>query len=174
MALTKPSGKMVTPIVMGTMQASTSGTSIDFTSIPAGVKKITVLFDGVSSDSTGHCQIQIGDSGGLEASGYVSMTSAVINAGASASIVSTTSFQLIGGAASRKLYGVITLALVDAASFRWAASGNVYLWADGTVTNDYMMALAGSKSLSAELDRISLVLSAGNYDAGSINIQYEF
>ena len=34
----------------GTTQASTSGTSIDFTSIPSWVKRVTILFNGTSTN----------------------------------------------------------------------------------------------------------------------------
>src|SRR3990167_6478732 len=59
-------------ITLGTEQASTSGTAIDFTGIPSGVKRITVMLFGVSTNSTSNYLIQIGDSGGIETSGYVS------------------------------------------------------------------------------------------------------
>jgi len=36
-----------TNIVQGTSQASTSGTTIDFTNIPSWVKRVTILFAGV-------------------------------------------------------------------------------------------------------------------------------
>ena len=48
------------PLVSGTSQASTSGTSIDFTSIPSWVKRITVMFNGVSTNGTSNLQIQLG------------------------------------------------------------------------------------------------------------------
>ena len=59
-------------LVSGTAVASTSGTSIDFTSIPAGVRRITVMFRGVSVSGTSSILIQLGDSGGIETTGYVS------------------------------------------------------------------------------------------------------
>jgi hypothetical protein len=59
----------------GTAVASTSGTSIDFTSIPAWVKKITVMFDRVSTNGTSFVQVQLGTSGGFVITGYVSAAS---------------------------------------------------------------------------------------------------
>ena len=47
-------------LVSGTAVASTSGTSIDFTGIPSWVKRITVMFNGVSTSGTSFKQIQIG------------------------------------------------------------------------------------------------------------------
>jgi hypothetical protein len=55
-------------IKSGTAVASTSGTSIDFTSIPSWVKRVTVMFNGVSTNGTSNLQIQIGISTGVETS----------------------------------------------------------------------------------------------------------
>ena len=57
--------------VMGTVTATTSGTTKDFTSIPAGVKEIVMSFQGMSTNGTGDYLLQLGDSGGIETSGYV-------------------------------------------------------------------------------------------------------
>ena len=56
-------GSTLTPtakIVSGTVQATTSGTSITFSSIPSWVKRITVMFQGVSTSGTSISQIQVG------------------------------------------------------------------------------------------------------------------
>jgi hypothetical protein len=45
---------------------STSGTSIDFTSLPAWIKRITVMLVGVSTNGTSDYSRQIGTSGGIE------------------------------------------------------------------------------------------------------------
>jgi hypothetical protein len=58
-------------IVLATAQASTSGTSIDFTGIPAGAKRITVMFSGVSLSGSASYLFQLGDAGGFETTGYV-------------------------------------------------------------------------------------------------------
>jgi len=58
-------------IVSGTA-ATVSGTSVDFTGIPSWVKRITVMFIGVSTSGTSNILVQLGDSGGVETTGYVS------------------------------------------------------------------------------------------------------
>ena len=58
---TLPAGTNV--ISAGTSVASTSGTSIDFTSIPSWVKRITVILNGVSTNGGDVPQIQLGTSG---------------------------------------------------------------------------------------------------------------
>ena len=71
----------------GTAVASTSGTSIDFTGLPDWVKRITVMFSGVSTNGTSNYIIQIG-AGSITSTGYVS----VANNGAGGS---TTSMRLL-------------------------------------------------------------------------------
>jgi hypothetical protein len=58
-------------ITSGTAVASTSGVSIDFTSIPSWVKRITVMFSGVSTNGTSPLQVQLGTSGGVDATSYI-------------------------------------------------------------------------------------------------------
>jgi hypothetical protein len=68
----RASGEALAPsggITIGT-PVSASGTAVDFTSIPSGTKRITVSFSGVSTNATSLYRIQIGDSGGIETSGY--------------------------------------------------------------------------------------------------------
>jgi hypothetical protein len=56
---------------LATAVATTSGTSIDYTGLPAWVKKITVSFQGVSTNSTSLWLLQLGTSGGVTTSGYL-------------------------------------------------------------------------------------------------------
>lgn len=83
-------------ITQGTAVASTSGTSIDFTGIPSWVKRLTVMFSGVSTNGISLIQVQIGDSGGIETTSYASggWTANTTNAN------STTGFIIHGANAS--------------------------------------------------------------------------
>jgi len=58
-------------ITLTAEQATTSTTAIDFTGIPVGVKRITVMLDGVSTDGSSVLGVQLGDTDGFETSGYV-------------------------------------------------------------------------------------------------------
>jgi len=64
-------------MVTSTAQNTTSGTSIDFLSIPSWVRRITVMLNGVSTSGTSRQQIQLGVSGTPETSSYTTMTSLV-------------------------------------------------------------------------------------------------
>jgi hypothetical protein len=59
-------------IQQGTEQATTSGTQIDFTSIPAGVRRVTLLLNAVSAAGNAKSlRLRIGPSGGVETTGYL-------------------------------------------------------------------------------------------------------
>ena len=154
-------------ITSGTAVASTSGTSIDFTSIPSWVKRITVMFNGVSTNGTSLIQIQLGDSGGVETTSYSSgaWTSNVTNANA------TTGFIIHGTNASavRVWDGAYTIVLQDAAN-TWVSTGMC------NSLNDNSQSIGiGRKQLSATLDRVRITTVNGTdtFDLGSINILYE-
>jgi hypothetical protein len=157
------------PLTSGTAVASTSGTSIDFTGIPSWAKKITVMLAGVSTSGTSIILIQLGDSGGIETSGYTGGGNYLPGAGTVT--LSTTGFGLMGlnPTASTFHDGFITLALQNSGTFTWVETG-LLIRSDANMTNT-----AGAKSLSATLDRIRLTTVNGTdtFDAGSVNILYE-
>lgn len=152
-------------IVRATSKASTSGTSIDFTGIPAWAKRITIMFDGVSTNGTSDILIQIGDSGGVETSGYLGASAD----GATLNVSSyTTGFGIRSGSSSATIIGLITINNLN--SNTWIASGTL---ARGNTA--VFITTAGSKSLTATLDRVRITTVNGTdaFDAGSINIFYE-
>lgn len=151
--------------VAGTAVASTSGTSIDFTSIPSWVKRITVMFNGVSTNGTSNPLIQLGDSGGIETTGYLGL--AVNYAGSGASNP-TTGFAIALAAAANVISGHLVITLVS--SNIWVASG--VFGGSNTIVAAYS---TGNKTLSETLDRVRITTVNGTdtFDAGSINILYE-
>ena len=62
-----------------TAQNTTSLTAYDFTGIPAGVKRITVMLNGVSTNGTSYVRLQIGPSGGVETSNYLGASTTATN-----------------------------------------------------------------------------------------------
>ena len=157
-------------VISGTAQASTSGTSIDFTGIPSGVKRVTVMFVGVSMSATSDLMIQLGDSGGIETSSY---SSTGANLAPTPSYVNATSGFLFSGGgwgASTTVSGTVILNLEDASGFTWTSISVL-----ARTDNPDLALGAGSKSLSAVLDRLRITTLVGTatFDAGAINIQYE-
>ena len=155
---------------LGTEQ-SASGTSVDFTSIPAGTKRIIVQFVGVSQDSSNQdIIVQLGDSGGIETTGYLGSRARIAPSTTSSALI-TAGLAAIGltGAAA-VLHGNVTLTLEDSTNFTWTSTSTI------AFSNSRGVGWgAGSKSLSAELTqlRITTVGGSAQFDAGSFNILYE-
>lgn len=154
-------------ITQGTAVASTSGTSIDFTSIPSWVKRVTVIFNGVSLLGTAQVIIQIG-SGSFTTTGYTG--SATGGGSGMASLSMSTGFLVESNAsalAANARSGVATLCLLTANT--WCASGTM-----GYTNQALTHYFGGSVSLSGALDRVRITANGTDtFDAGSINIMYE-
>lgn len=149
--------------------ASTSGTSIDFTGIPSWVKKITLQFVGVSTNGTDAWLVQLGDSGGFEAAGYLGGT-IQMDVGGNTVSNHTTGFGIGVVNAAAIVHGTVTLSLEDAANFTWVASGLLHR-SDAAVAHT----TGGSKSTSAALTQVRITTTGGTntFDAGAINAMYE-
>jgi hypothetical protein len=157
--------------VLATEQASTSGTSIDFTSIPAWVKRITIMLKGVSTNGISPILLQIGDSGGIENSGYLGAVAQHVNSSSPTITNPTTGFGVTGAiAAGLSAHGKIEVVLQDSSEFTWVSSTNIGMEGAAQCHSG-----GGSKSLSAALDRVSITTVNGTdtFDAGAINILYE-
>ena len=153
---------------LATEQASTSGVAIDFTGIPAGTKQITVSFVGVSTNGTSIIQVQLGDAGGFETSGY---SGAAWNHTGGLISNYSAGFLLLGaGSAAALNQGSMTLTLEDSTDNTWS-EWHVIGRSDNAAGN----LGAGTKSLSAGLTqlRITTVNGTDAFDAGGINISYE-
>jgi hypothetical protein len=158
-------------ITSGTAVASTSGTSIDFTSIPSWVKRITVMFSGVSTNGSGNYQIQIG-SGSVTTSGYLGSTG-YFTTGTAVS-AATTGFLIYNpSGAAVVAHGTTTLTLLNSATNTWVATS---IMASSQAAQ--MLFGSGSISLAGTLDQLRIIGSAtgspaDTFDAGSVNIMYE-
>jgi len=157
-------------ITSGTAVASTSGTSIDFTSIPSWVKRVTVMFSGVSLSSTANILVQLGISSGPEISGYSSNSSYFTTATATPA-TSTAGFVINNVATAAQLIsGHLVLTILNSSTNLWVASGTF----SGTGTYNQTAITGGIKTLAGTLDRVRITsTSTDTFDAGSINILYE-
>lgn len=157
----------ITSITLGTEQASTSGTSIDFTGIPAGTKQIVIGLAGVSTNGTSTLLVQIGDSGGVETTGY-NTAGGSLSSGPSVTIANRSNGwgdETGNDAAVR--HGKIILTLEDASDNTWSA-----LLVIGRSDVATLHIACGTKSLSGELDRVRITTGNGTdtFDAGAMNI----
>ena len=153
-------------MVLATAQNTTSGTAIDFTGIPSWAKRVTVMFNGVSTNGSSNPLVQIG-AGSVDSASYFGSTT-VLNNVAVTSNWSSGVLVKNSNAASSTFHGLCIIVLVG--SNVWSASSNVAHSNDATV---YVS--GGSKTLAGTLDRLRLTTVNGTdtFDAGSINILYE-
>lgn len=154
-------------LVQGTILASTSGTSIEWTDVPSWVKRINLVFNGVSSNGTSNIIIQIGTGGSYVTTGYTGTVST--QAGTVAAMSSSNGFAVINGnSASYSMNGLAVL--LTPGSNIWAI--NSVLGGHGT---SIVRSAAGTLSLGGTIDRIRVTTLNGTdtFDAGSIGIIYE-
>jgi len=154
------------PVVSGTA-VTASSTSVDFTSIPSWVKRITVMLSGLSANGTSPMQIQVG-SGSFTTSGYF-VNNVTINSG-TGQVNATTGFYVNGGTTAASVTtGQLTLSLLS--SNTWIGTG-LFLYTNNAGA---MSMVSGNISLSGTLDRVraTTVNGTDTFDAGTINILYE-
>jgi hypothetical protein len=149
----------------GTAVASTSGTSIDFTGIPSWVKRITVMFNGVSSNGSSNLLMQIG-SGSFTTSGY-------LGSGTNSTTLTGTNYTTGFGSPLFNVSSAViggTIVLTQISGNTWIASGTLAR-TDGAAIGG----VAGYITLGGTLDRIRITTVNGTdtFDAGTINIIYE-
>ena len=151
-----------TTLTSGTAQATTSGTSIDFTGIPSWAKRITISLRGTSTTGASNYQLQIG-SGSVDTTGYISV---FIEAAPSSA---TTGFLLTSSVAAANTRSG-TLVLTTLGSNVWVAA-SVYCRTDSATIG----VGSGDKALAGVLDRVRLTTVNGTdtFDAGSVNILFE-
>ena len=168
-ALPAISGASLTGIssgpTLGTLVTPTPAGSATFSSIPSGTKCVIISWNEISTSHTCALQVQLGDSGGFESSGYLS-TSLEHNTSTITHENETSCFIVRINDAARVLSGHMMLTLLDASSNLWVSSHTA------KISTNRINVGGGSKSLSAELTQLYMTLSTNAYDAGSINIMY--
>lgn len=137
------------PLTRTSASTATGGTSIDFTSLPSGVNEVEIYLTGVSLSGTAGILIQIGDSGGVETTGY----DAGCGFGSGGS-TSTEGFIIAVGSASYELTAVVTLRHMG--SNKWIMGSQHHLNGATDATT-----AAGFKTLSGELDRVRITTTNG-------------
>lgn len=149
-------------------EATLTGTAVDFTGIPAGTEIIMVTIEGMSTNGTARIQLQIGDAGGIEATGYSGGGAYHIAAGNTIETMTTGFWGVTDGAASTA-EATWRLVLKDSTNFTWSCTSNWF-----SSGNPLLAQSSGTKTLTAELDRVRITtVSAGDsFDAGSVNIAY--
>ena len=156
-------------LTRGTAQSTSSGTGVTFTGIPSTARKITVMFDGVSttgSTTNDVVIVQIG-SGSITTTGYTAVWM-YSNSGSTGTGNVSTGFPIANGDQSYSFNGWMILTNV---------SGNT--WVAGSVVqgdlpgNDALGFGSGKITLGGTLDQLKITTVGSSFDGGSVNILYE-
>ena len=165
LGFTAPVGAVYNGLQTGTAVASTSGTSIDFTSIPSWVTRVTVIFQGVSTSGTSPEQIQLGTSGGVVTTGYTGQ------------VAQTNSPTITGVTTGLRLaYDLAAVSLMTGQAVFFKVNGNSWVGQGTMSRSDGLAEISGTFiTLGGTLDRVRITTINGTdtFDAGSINIIYE-
>ena len=152
-----------------TAQNSTSGTAINFTGIPSGVRRVTVMFSGVSTNGTSVVVVRLGTSSGVVATSYVGASGGTINGGAAGVAVYSTGFAIDADMAAARAYSG-NMVITNITGNTWVES---HSFGDSGATR--MCTGGGNQALSGTLTqvRVTTVNGTDTFDAGTINILYE-
>lgn len=157
------------PLDLLTLQAA-SGTAVDFTGIPASAKRITVMFNGVSTNGAAPIKVRLGTSGGFETSGYAGSTVDLDASSGSGAANLSDGFATLATGAALAFSGTVTLTLKDPNNNTWAAQGFLGL----VSTAGRIDVIAGTKPLSSTLTQVRITANGvDTFDAGSINVMVE-
>jgi hypothetical protein len=151
--------------IIGTPVAASGTSPFDYTSIPAGTNEIVVHFDAVSLSGTDSLLVQLGDSGGVETTGYVSTSQTVVGGTSTGAVDSTSGFVIRGASGPNAFSGQVLLRRMN--GNKWTQSHAGYISAGAGNFG------GGVKELSAELDRVRITRTGtDSFDGGNINISY--
>jgi hypothetical protein len=167
-----PTFQAAAGMTLETAVATTSGTEVDYTGIPSTTKRITIMFQEVSTDGNDGIRILIGDAGGLEGSGYDSVIGKMVNSANSEVARDAWEWNVTHNNATGttvKNSGIVVLALLNSSTNLWSLSA---VMADYPSTE--VQAAGGSKALSAVLTQLRIEpTGSDSFDYGSVNISYE-
>jgi hypothetical protein len=153
-------------LVLATARTA-SGTSVDFTGIPSWVKRVTVMFNGVSTNGTSNPLVQLGTSLGIVSTGYNSGSAYVLSNTSYLNTQYTAGFGIAGATATNAISGALVFTLISGNT--WVLSGVLNTTQNATFMN------AGGISLASTLTQLRLTTVNGTdtFDAGTVNIMYE-
>lgn len=151
-----------------TAVTTTTGANIDFTTLPDWIKRITVMFTGVSMSSTNNVQIQLGTgSTTYTTSGYANNYS-IQGASTISTSSASTGFVFHQPANAAGVYSGQVI-ITNITGNTWVENGLV-----GETSGTRIVSSIGSIALGATLTAVRITsTSTDTFDAGTINILYE-
>lgn len=162
--VTAPTAQTIT---RGTPQATTSGTSFNFSGI-TGTDRITVVLDSVSLSGNDSLLIQIGPSGGVETTGYVSASTRPIPGSSTSGGSTNVGFLVYLESAVSSVSANVVLTRIDGNTWICSHSG-LY-----NSTTDTGLHGGGTKTLAGTLTQLTLTRTGTDtFDAGKVNVFFE-
>ncbi len=146
-------------MTLATAAATVAGTEVFITGIPTWAREVDVYLDGVSGSLAGTLVLQLGTTGSVENTGYLSTENSGISSGSTNGFVADL-------ASADAMIGIISLRRVSAGDNVWVAHGVI------RASTTSVFNIAGNKTLAGALSRIRLALTAGVFDAGRVNIAW--
>ena len=141
---------------------------VEYQSIPSWVKRITVMFQSVSLSGTDSILVQLGDSGGIETTGYAGGGARLTSTNTVATARFTTGFGFNNTTAGNIFDGSLVITQINSSTRTYTAMGII------SGLTDVICSCAGIKSTSATMDRIRITRSGTDvFDDGSVNILWE-
>ena len=152
-------------ITYSTAQATTSGTAVDFTDVPSGVKKITLMFDQVSTSGADRIVVLLSTGGVLKQTGYDSASMRIQDGTAPGAFTSTTNFTAIASDNTIRVWKAMYV-LTNISGNKWLFSGTGSDDTRAVVSN-------GVVDLGGAIDNIRIATDTNVFDGGQVNVMYE-
>lgn len=158
-------------LTFDTAKNTTSGPFVDFTLIPSWVKRITVLFNRVSTTGTVDLLLQLGVGSTPTTSGYLNGQSIFSWGSGILSSTSSAGIPIYNNAAAYTWTGRAVIERFSAASNNWV----VTITLNNTVTSPSAVISSGVAVLSGALGMVRITTTTGTptFDGGSMNLLYE-
>jgi hypothetical protein len=146
--------------------ATNGGTTLDFVSLPSWIKRITIVFQGLSLSASAQILVRLGTGAtpSYATSGYSSTSGEV--AGSSSATARTDGFNMTTNSSSQTVSGIMTIVNI---------TGNAWVSSHTVKQNVSTVMLGGGDiTLGAVLTAIRITsTSSDTFDNGSVNILYE-
>lgn len=143
-------------ILLSGLLVSLTGSTVTITGIPSGVRRITVMLTGASTNGTNNYQIQLSSGGTFVTTGYT---------GGNAGTASTTGFNIASGSAANSWHGT-TVINNTGNLVTWIASHS-HWFGSGSAAGGGAVTMAGA------VDGVRIT-TLDTFDAGSICVSWEF
>jgi hypothetical protein len=141
------------------VQATTSGTSVTFSSIPTWVNELALRFEGVSLSVNDDIRVRLGTSGGVVTTGYLGVSQYVNMLNATTGATRTTGIFLETGAS-----------VVISGDIGLRRRGNIWTFQGALADHggSGVCSASGQISLAAALTQVEIAAQSGAFDLGAV------